>query len=82
MFYVYIIQSLKTRRLYIGHTANLARRLREHNASRGGRYNRQKGPWKLLYNESHPDRSSAVRRERYLKSTGGSQTKKRDWLVF
>jgi len=77
VYYVYILQSLKTKKLYIGHTDDLAQRLDEHNTGRGGKYTRQNGPWKLLYNESHPDRSSAVKRERYLKSTRGSQEKKK-----
>ena len=77
MYHVYILQSLKTERLYIGHTNNLERRLKEHNIGCGGKFSRQNGPWKLLYNESHPSRLSAFRRERYLKSTQGSQEKKK-----
>ena len=77
MYYVYILQSLKTGKLYIGHTDNLARRLEEHNTGRGGKYTRQNGPWKLVYSEHHPDRSSAAKREQYLKSTRGSQEKKK-----
>lgn len=77
MYYVYILKSLKTGKLYIGHTDNIARRLDEHNTSRGGTYTRQNGPWKLIYSENHPDRSSAANRERYLKSTRGSQEKKK-----
>jgi putative endonuclease len=77
VYYVYILQSLKTGRLYIGHTDDLTRRLQEHNTSRGGKYSRRNGPWKLVYSEQHPDRSSAARREQYLKSTKGSQEKKK-----
>ena len=76
MYCVYILQSLKTRKLYIGHTNNLTRRLKEHNDGFGGNYTRQNGPWVLLYNESRPDRPSAAKRERYLKSTRGSQEKR------
>ena len=76
VYYVYILKSLKTGRSYIGHTDDLARRVREHNTGRGGKYTRQNGPWTLLYSESHSDRVSAVKRERYLKSTRGSQAKK------
>jgi len=74
---VYILQSLKTEKLYIGHTNNLTRRVEEHNTSYGGKYSRQNGPWKLLYSKHHPDRSSAAKRERYLKRTRGSQEKKK-----
>jgi len=77
MYYVYILQSIKTKKLYIGHTDDLAQRLEEHNTGRGGRYTRQNGPWMLVYSSSHPDRASAVKRERFLKSTRGSQEKKR-----
>ena len=77
MYYVYMLQSLKTKKLYIGHTDDLARRLKEHNTGRGGRYTRQNGPWKLVYSGSYPDRASAAKRERYLKSTRGSQEKKK-----
>ena len=76
MYYVYILKSIKTGRLYIGHTDNLARRFEEHNAGRGGKYTRQNGPWELAYSERRPDRSSAANRERYLKSTRGSHEKK------
>ncbi|HCO93767.1 MAG TPA: endonuclease [Phycisphaerales bacterium] len=77
LYYVYILQSLKTSKLYIGHTDNLARRFEEHNTGRGGKYTRQNGPWKLVHSENHPNRSSAANRERYLKSTRGSQEKKK-----
>ncbi len=76
MYYVYILQSLKTGKLYIGHTDNLTRRVEEHNTGRGGQYTRQNGPWRLVHNESYSDRSFAIRREIYLKSTKGSQEKK------
>jgi putative endonuclease len=77
IYYVYILQSFKNDKLYIGHTDNLSRRLEEHNTGRGGKYTRQNKPWKLLYSEEHSDRSSAAKRETYLKSTKGSQEKKK-----
>ncbi len=77
VYYVYILRSLKTERFYIGHTDDLSRRMEEHNTGRGGRYTRQNGPWTLLYSETHPDRTFAVKRERYLKSTRGSQEKEK-----
>jgi len=76
MFYVYILRSLKTNKLYIGHTNNLDRRIKDHNNGWGSKYTHQNGPWILVYSELQPDRSSAVRRERFLKSTRGSQEKK------
>jgi putative endonuclease len=77
VYYVYILQSLKTGKFYIGHTNDLTRRVEEHNTGRGGQYTQQNRPWLLVYSESHPDRSSAIKREQYLKSTRGSYEKKK-----
>jgi len=76
VYYVYILQSRKNGKLYIGQTNNIDRRIEDHNAGIGGKYTRQNGPWVLAYSEQHPNRVSAVRRERYLKSTRGSIEKK------
>jgi putative endonuclease len=77
VYYVYILKSLKTNKLYIGHSDNVVRRFEEHNTSRGGKYTRHNGPWNLVYNEPYLYRASAMRRERYLKSTRGSYEKKK-----
>ena len=77
MYYVYILQSVKTGKLYVGHTDNLSRRIEEHNTSRGGKYTRKNGPWKLVHSEKHPDRYSAAKRELYLKNTRGSYEKRK-----
>jgi len=47
-------------------TGNLADRLVRHNEGRS-KYTKAKRPWELLYVEEHPDRSSAVKREREIK---------------
>jgi predicted GIY-YIG superfamily endonuclease len=51
--------------------------VKDHNTGWGSKYTRQNGPWKLLYSECHPDRLSAVQRERYFKSIRGFQEKKK-----
>ena len=76
-YWVYILRSVRTGRMYIGHTRNLERRLAEHNKGNGCTYTRGRGPWVLAYSEGHADRSSASRRERFLKSVEGSREKKR-----
>jgi len=77
VFWVYILRSLRNGKLYIGHTNNLDRRVWQHKEGRGSRFTGQNGPWELVHKEEHPDRVSAVRRERYLKSVAGSREKKR-----
>ncbi|MEX0325820.1 MAG: GIY-YIG nuclease family protein [Puniceicoccaceae bacterium] len=70
-FFVYVLENSKGR-LYIGHTDNLQRRLRQHNAPKGkshlGKYTHKHGPWNLLGHESFPTRSRAMQREKELKA--------------
>ena len=75
-FHVYILRSEKTGQIYIGHTSDLERRLREHNDPKLGkrRYTRkQKGPWLLVYSEEMESRSEAMKRERFLKGGQGRE---------
>lgn len=69
-YYVYILQSLKDQKFYIGHTQNLERRIQEHTE---GKTRSLKGrvPFKLVYKESFLDRSGAVTRERQIKRYKG-----------
>ncbi|MGQ9491260.1 MAG: GIY-YIG nuclease family protein [Anaerolineae bacterium] len=53
--------------LYTGWTADLGRRLWQHNTGRGGRYMRGRRPVTLVYHERLADRSAAMRRERQIK---------------
>lgn len=53
--------------LYTGITTDVNRRLKEHKTSQGGRYTRSFKPTELLWQESHPDRSSASKREAQIK---------------
>ena len=77
-FWVYIIESETTGKIYIGHTSDLERRLREHNDRKVSkrRYTRiQQGPWRLIHFKEMESRSDAMRREKYLKSGKG-----REWI--
>jgi putative endonuclease len=72
MFYVYLLQSLKDSKLYIGSTADLKRRLNEHN--RGQSQSTRLGrPWKLIYYEAYLDKRDADGREKFLKGGSGKQ---------
>jgi len=68
-YFVYILKSEVTRNSYVGHTANLEKRLVEHNNGKS-LSTRSKKPWTLVYKEEYPTRSEAISRERYLKSNG------------
>ena len=69
MFWVYILQNQKGK-FYIGQTDNLGNRFSSHNRidKIRGKFTRNNGPWTLVWSEEHPDRSSAMRREREIKN--------------
>jgi putative endonuclease len=53
-------------RTYVGWTTDLDRRLKQHNAGIGAKSTRG-GKWILIYAERYNTRSTAMRREWYLK---------------
>lgn len=53
---------------YTGHTADVDRRVTEHNRGRGARYTRARLPVELVYIEQASDRSMAARREAEIKN--------------
>ena len=66
MSYVYIIQSHKTGRYYVGATRDLQRRIKEHNAGKSS--TKRDAPFELVYAEEHVSMKAAVRREAMIKS--------------
>lgn len=54
--------------LYTGCTPDLDRRIQAHNAGRGAKYTRARLPVRLVYHETLPSRSAALRREAEIKS--------------
>ncbi len=69
MFWVYVLENV-VGKFYVGQTANLDVRVEDHNRTDcfDGHYTRKNGPWTLVWSEAHESRSSAVRRERQIKS--------------
>ncbi len=68
MFYVYILQSEKTGKYYIGHTNDPERRLKEHNESPLHTFTSKHRPWKLMALIPVDDkRSNAMKLEKFIK---------------
>ena len=77
MYYVYILQSLKTNKLYTGSTEDLRRRFIKHNSGKTQSTKFGK-PWKLIYYEAHITKTSTRKTEIfYKKSQGRRQIKKK-----
>jgi len=66
MWNVYIIKC-SDGSLYAGATTDVSRRVKAHNNKSGGSYTRIRTPVKLVYQEPHPDQSSALKREAQIK---------------
>jgi len=67
MFYVYLIESEKDGKYYIGQTSNLEERIEYHN-SNWSKYTKHKGPWKLIGYKTFQTRSEAMKEEKKLKN--------------
>ena len=67
MFKVYILKSSNYNRYYIGHSANIEKRLREHNAGKV-RSTKAYRPWEIIYFEVKSDKKEAYKREMQIKS--------------
>lgn len=65
-WWVYLLEC-RDGTLYTGCTDNIFRRIALHNAGRGAKYTRGRGPVILRYQEEVPDRSAALRREAAIK---------------
>jgi putative endonuclease len=71
MWYVYIIRSVNfPDQEYTGATADLKRRIPDHNAGKSTHTAKFK-PWKLIWYCAFPDKYKALAFEKYLKSHSG-----------
>ena len=72
MFFVYVLENQTSGRHYTGFTADLNQRVGQHN--RGlTKSTKNRGLWKLVYQEEYATRAEAIRRERFLKSGQGRE---------
>lgn len=71
-FCVYVLLSLKDKKLYIGLTTNLKQRLSDHFNGKSFA-TKSRRPFKLIYCEYFLSKHDAYRREKYLKTTVGKK---------
>ena len=68
--YVYILQSLKDKKYYIGETSDVTLRLLFHNAGKQ-RSTKNRIPFIIILIEEVSDREAALKREKQIKSWKG-----------
>jgi len=71
MYFVYGLYSPRYKRIYVGFTSNLGNRLYLHNNPINNTYTSRFRPWVLIYSEELPDKITAMKREKQLKSARG-----------
>jgi predicted GIY-YIG superfamily endonuclease len=67
LWFVYVLRCADGS-LYAGITTDLKRRCLQHNNGTGSRYTRSRRPARLVWQENHPSRSSALKREAAIKA--------------
>jgi putative endonuclease len=70
---LYILESERTGRFYVGHTNDLDRRFYEHNHGQT-KSTRSAATWKLVYVEEHQTKELAYAREREIRSWKSART--------
>ena len=71
MQYVYVLQSVKDRKNYVGYTKNLKLRFELHQKGQV-KATRDRRPLKLIYYEACLNQQDTTHREKYLKTYYGS----------
>lgn len=72
MYYIYLLYSKKTDKIYKGFTEDLKSRFEQHNKSQVFS-TKFSVPWKLLYYEAFMNKTDALREEIFLKSGKGRE---------
>ncbi len=75
MWQVYILYSVIHGRSYVGCTSDLLKRMEYHNGGKVASTKKHR-PWKVVYTETTNDRSAALIREKYYKSSAGRRKMK------
>ena len=76
-FYVYVLANKERRKIYIGQTDNIEKRLARHNRilpnKRDSFTSKMSGDWTVVYSEEYTTRKEAMKREKELKSYRGRE---------
>ena len=72
-YYVYILQSKKDKKFYIGFTKNLKRRKKQHDLGEV-LSTKSRRPLRLIFYEAYLNQQDALRREDYFKTSKGKRT--------
>ena len=72
MYYFYVLQFEKNKKLYYGYTGNLKKRIAEHKSGNSD-FTSKNGDFKLIFYEAYINKEDAKEAERYFKSGHGRE---------
>ena len=75
-YFVYILRSLRDKKLYVGCSNDLLERFDRHQKG-GVTATKSRRPLELIYSQEFDDKTKAFQRERFLKSLWGAREKKK-----
>jgi putative endonuclease len=70
-YFVYILKSTRSGKLYKGYTTNLEQRLQQHNIDKSCHTDKTDGPFELLWSSIFTNKNKALQFEQYIKSGSG-----------
>ena len=70
MYYIYVLRSLKDKKLYVGFTEDIQKRFNEHNSGLV-KSTKDRIPFELIYYEACLNKLDAIKREKYFKTGFG-----------
>jgi putative endonuclease len=73
MFTVYILYSNNFKKIYIGFTSCIEKRLESHNKLATKGWAIKFRPWELVYKEEYSTKGEAMKREKQLKTAKGRE---------
>lgn len=74
-YYLYVLQSLKDSKFYVGKTSNLVKRIKQHNSGKVIS-TKARVPFKLIYYEAYSNKRKWSKQELFYKSGIGRDTLK------
>ncbi len=80
MYYVYVLKSKSTGKIYVGHSLDIERRFLEHCANKTSSKHGITD-WMLVRQERYPSRSLAVKREKFFKTGDGRRVLKLKTII-
>jgi len=70
MYYIYVLRSLKDKKLYSGYSSNLKKRFEDHNNGKVP-ITKNRIPFELIYYEAYKNQQDATSREKFFKTQWG-----------